>query len=74
MTKTETALSLLSRAEGATAAEISLLTGWSLSTVPVFISATVKKKLGHNVTSAKVNGVRTYHIVEATAPAVAEAA
>lgn len=58
-------LALLRRPVGATLVEIMALTGWQKHSVRGFISGAVKKKLGFAVESHKIDGDRTYRIVEA---------
>ncbi len=55
-------IELLSRSNGATIDEITTATGWKEVSVRGFISGPAKRKLGHNVVSTKVDGVRTYKI------------
>jgi hypothetical protein len=62
-TKHERMLTLLSRSEGASIAEMMEATNWQQHSVRGFLAGTVKKKLGFLLTSAKANdGVRRYHI------------
>lgn len=56
-------LSLLSRAEGATLHQMVEATGWLPHTTRA--SLTGLKKKGHEVTSIKVDGVRTYRVIPA---------
>jgi hypothetical protein len=61
--KTETILSLLRRAKGASLAEIMAATSWQAHSVRGFISGTLGKKMGLTVNSAKgENGQRTYSL------------
>lgn len=61
--KKDKVLSLLKRAPGASVEEIQKATGWQPHTVRSFISYTVRKKLGHEVTSSLTkNKVRRYRI------------
>ncbi|WP_175425858.1 DUF3489 domain-containing protein [Trinickia violacea] len=55
-------LRLLATDTGATLADLMAATGWQAHSVRVFISATVRKKLGLNVESERVDGERTYRI------------
>lgn len=55
---------LLRRDEGATIEAMMTATGWQAHSVRGAISGSVKKALGLTVASAKVDGVRTYRIVE----------
>jgi len=49
---------------GASIDQLSKATGWQNHSVRGAISGNIKKKLGLNVTSAAVNGVRVYRIVK----------
>jgi Protein of unknown function (DUF3489) len=56
-------LAMLGRKEGATLAEIMKVTGWQAHSVRGFLSATVGKKMGLAITSAKgENGERSYSV------------
>ena len=62
-TKQERVLTLLSRPEGATIAEIMAATGWQQHSVRGFFAGTVKKKLGFELVSTCDDaGVRHYRI------------
>ena len=62
-TKQERVLTLLSRPEGASVAEMMQATNWQQHSVRGFLAGTVKKKLGFPLTSAKAtDDVRRYHI------------
>jgi len=62
-TKTAKVLALLKRPGGASLNELLKLTGWQKHSVRGFLSATVSKKLGLNVTSLKgKNGERRYSV------------
>jgi len=62
-TKQERVLTLLNRPEGAGIDEIMEATGWQVHSVRGFLSGTVKKKLGFELTSAKADGTaRRYRI------------
>jgi hypothetical protein len=62
-TKQERVLTLLSRAEGATIAEIMTATGWQQHSVRGFFAGTVRRKLGFDLVSACDDaGVRHYRI------------
>jgi hypothetical protein len=66
-TKTATCVALLSRAGGATLTELQKATGWQLHSVRGFLSGTLKKKLGLNLTSDKPDdGLRRYRVDHAT--------
>jgi hypothetical protein len=58
---------LLLRPQGATLAAMQEATGWQAHSVRGAISGSLKKKLGLDVTSEKVEGVRTYRIVKGAA-------
>ena len=61
--KTAKVLDLLKRPEGATLAVLMKATEWQAHSVRGFLSGTVGKKLGLNVTSTKVeDGERTYSV------------
>ena len=55
-------LTLLRRAEGATRAELQQATGWQPHSVRGALSGLIKKKLGHEVSSAKEECGRVYRI------------
>lgn len=66
-TKTIACLALLSRAGGATLAELQKATGWQAHSVRGFLAGTVKKKQGLNLTSEKSgDGTRRYRIDDTT--------
>ena len=56
MTKQETVLTLLSRADGVSVPEMMLATQWQQHSVRGFLAGTVKKKLGFQLTSIKAAG------------------
>jgi hypothetical protein len=63
VTKQERMLTLLSRPEGASIAEMMQATDWQQHSVRGFLAGTVKKKLGLSLTSFTPHGgVRRYHI------------
>ena len=63
MTKQEMVLDLLSGRKGTTIAEIMQVTSWQQHSVRGFLSGTVKKKLGFDLTSFKgKDDVRRYRI------------
>ena len=55
-------ITLLRRRDGATIDQMMKATGWQAHSVRGAMSGALKKKLGLTVTSAKVDGLRTYHI------------
>ena len=62
-TKQERMLTLLSRPEGTSIAEMMQVTGWQQHSVRGFLAGTVKKKLGFLLSSVKPDdGVRRYRI------------
>lgn len=63
-TKHDRILSLLSQRDGATIPDLMEATGWQQHSIRGFLAATVKKKLGLNLTSTKADGeLRRYRIV-----------
>jgi hypothetical protein len=58
----EALVSLLRRPEGATIADLQQVTGWQPHSVRGALSGIVRKKLGHEVTSAKEERGRVYRI------------
>jgi hypothetical protein len=63
VTKQERLLTLLSRPEGASIAEMMQATNWQQHSVRGFLAGTVKRKLGFSLTSLKPeDGVRRYRI------------
>jgi len=61
--KTAAVLALMERTKGATLAEIMDATGWQAHSVRGFISGTVTKKMGRQVTSARRDdGQRVYTV------------
>jgi Protein of unknown function (DUF3489) len=63
--KTATVLDLIQRAKGATLAEIMEATCWQAHSVRGFISATLGKKMGLKIESAKrEDGTRFYSIAK----------
>jgi hypothetical protein len=64
-TKTEKALDLLKRADGATLKEIMKATGWHAHSVRGFISGTLGKKMGLKIESTKrEDGERVYSLAK----------
>lgn len=57
-TKQEALIALLKRPEGGSIAEMMAATGWLAHSVRGFISSSLKKKLGLDVTSEKIEGRR----------------
>lgn len=60
--KTEQVITLLRGKTGANIDQLIKLTGWQAHSVRGFISGTVKKKLGINIDTQILNGVRHYLI------------
>jgi hypothetical protein len=60
--KGDTLIKLLSSPEGASIAEMMKATGWQQHSVRGFLAGTVKKKLGHELGSQMLEGVRVYRI------------
>lgn len=62
-TKAGQIIKLLSRAHGASLEELMKLSNWQQHSVRGFLSGTVKKKLGHQLSSQQdKNGIRRYRI------------
>jgi hypothetical protein len=69
-TKQDIVIGLLSRAEGATIAEIAERSGWMAHSVRGFLSGMIRKKLGLTISSAKDEARgRVYKIEEIPSPA-----
>lgn len=62
--KIDTLVQMMRAKHGASIEQLSKATGWQNHSVRGAISGNIKKKLGLNVTSGAVNGVRTYRIVK----------
>lgn len=62
--KIDTLVQMMRAKHGASIDQLSKATGWQNHSVRGAISGNIKKKLGLNVASAAVNGVRTYRIVK----------
>lgn len=60
-TKNQQVIELLSREGGATLEELSTLANWQPHSTRSFMTGLKKK--GHVIESAKIDGVRRYHIV-----------
>ena len=54
---------LLRQPEGCTISDMQAATGWQPHSVRAVISSVMKKKLGLDIVSEKVNGVRIYRVV-----------
>ena len=66
LSKTEQALKLLRRKRGATIAELQATTGWQAHSIRGFLSATVRKKLGLELSSERgADKVRRYAVAKA---------
>ena len=63
-TKSAKIIGLLCSRTGATIGELASATGWQQHSVRGFLSGTLKKKQGLDVTSESVDGIRRYRIVE----------
>ena len=61
-TKQERLIAMLRRAEGAGIEEIAKELGWQPHTIRGVISGALKKRLGLNVTSVKMEGLRKYRL------------
>ena len=60
--KLDLLLALLHRPDGVSLAAMCAATGWQTHSVRGALSGHIKRKLGLNVTSAKVDGTRLYRI------------
>jgi hypothetical protein len=65
--KQDEVIAMLCRPEGVTVDEVASVTGWQRHTVRGVFSATLKKRLGLTLASAKEDRGRVYRIGEATA-------
>lgn len=63
-TKSAKIIGLLGGRTGATIEELVSATGWQQHSVRGFLSGTLKKKRGLDVTSESIDGVRRYRIAE----------
>lgn len=54
---------MLCRMKGASIEDLCKMTGWQRHSVRAAISGTIKKKLGLDVRSEKVGGVRIYRVI-----------
>ena len=63
-TKTAAVCKLLARPRGATVQELMTATGWQNHSVRGAISGAIKKKLGLNVISERINGARIFRIAK----------
>jgi len=69
-TKASQIIKLLSRANGASLDELMQVSDWQQHSLRGFLSGTVKKKLGHKLSSQQdKNGVRRYRIERALSEA-----
>jgi hypothetical protein len=66
-TKGHLLITLLQRPDGVTAAQMAEATGWQLHSVRGFIAGAVKRKLGHTVTTQKLDGQTVYRISDEAA-------
>ncbi len=65
-TKSDKLLKLLRSKRGVTIEQLQETSGWQAHSVRSFLSGTVRKKLGHELTSKTDNkGLRRYQLVEA---------
>jgi hypothetical protein len=62
--KIGTLLALLRRKEGTTVAEVAKATGWQAHSIRGALSGTVRKRLGLELQSSRIDGVRIYRIAE----------
>lgn len=62
-TKAARVLEALHRSSGATLPDLITMTGWQAHSVRGFLSGTVKKRLGHELTSEGTGAGRVYKIV-----------
>lgn len=56
-------IALLHRPEGATLSDMTTATGWQAHSVRGVMSGVIKKKLGLDIVSEKLNGGRIYRII-----------
>ena len=61
-TKIQTVIAALQRPEGADVDELAKATGWQRHSVRGALAGHIKKKLGHKVTTTKVEGRTVYRI------------
>lgn len=64
ISKIETLIGLLNRPAGATLEAMMAATGWQAHSVRGVISGSLKKKLGLEVISEKIDGVRSYRMAQ----------
>jgi hypothetical protein len=67
--KLGTLVNLLSRPEGATLEAMQAATAWQAHSIRGAIAGAIKKKLGQNVLSEKIEGQRRYRIAEVSSDA-----
>jgi len=69
VSKTSAVIAVLRSEDGASLETIMVMTGWQAHSVRGFLSGTVRKKLGFDVTrGAQADGVTRYRIVEGVSP------
>ena len=73
-TKQSRAIAMLRSAKGASIAALMATTGWQQHSVRGFLAGVVRKRLGLELKSSKVNGSRLYRILGPTSAQSAPAA
>ena len=61
--KQDQVVTMLQRKEGTTIAAVMKATGWQKHSVHGFLAGVVRKKLGLNLVSDKIDGKRIYRVV-----------